>query len=56
MIVAIGQIGGPMIAGILADMTGDYRTGFTALAFLAGLGSAFFIIAKRPARPMRAAA
>jgi len=27
-----------MIAGILADMTGDYRTGFTALAFLAGLG------------------
>jgi len=56
MIVAIGQIGGPMIAGILADMTGDYRTGFTTLAFLAGLGSAFFIIAKRPVRPMRAAA
>ena len=54
MIVVIGQIGGPMIAGILADMTGDYRAGFTTLALLAGLGSAFFLLAKRPARPMRA--
>jgi sugar phosphate permease len=55
MIVVIGQIGGPMIAGILADMTGNYRTGFTTLALLAGLGSAFFLLAKRPARPMRTA-
>ena len=53
MIVVIGQIGGPMTAGILADMTGDYRVGFTTLALLAGLGSAFFLLAKRPARPMR---
>jgi sugar phosphate permease len=56
MIVVIGQIGGPMIAGILADMTGNYRTGFTTLALLAGLGSAFFLLAKRPVRPMRVAA
>jgi sugar phosphate permease len=56
MIIVIGQIGGPMIAGILADMTGNYRVGFTILALLAGLGSAFFLLAKRPARPMRAAA
>ena len=56
MITLIGQIGGPMIAGILADMTGNYRAGFTTLALLAGLGSAFFLLAKRPARPMRAAA
>ena len=56
MIVVIGQIGGPMIAGILADMTGDYRAGFTTLALLAGLGSVFFLFAKRPALPMRAAA
>src|SRR6185503_2210786 len=35
MIIIIGQIGGPMIAGILADMTGNYRTGFTVLALLA---------------------
>ena len=56
MIIVIGQIGGPMIAGILADMTGNYHAGFTTLALLAGLGSAFFLLAKRPARPMRAAA
>jgi MFS family permease len=50
MIIVIGQIGGPMIAGILADITGNYRAGFTTLALLAGLGSAFFLLAKRPAR------
>jgi sugar phosphate permease len=50
MIIVIGQIGGPMIAGILADMTGNYRAGFTTLALLAGMGSAFFLLAKRPAR------
>jgi sugar phosphate permease len=55
MIVVIGQIGGPMIAGILADMTGNYRAGFTTLALLVGLGSAFFLLAKRPAPPMRTA-
>ena len=54
MIMVIGQIGGPMIAGILADMTGNYRAGFATLALLAGLGSGFFLVAKRPARPMRA--
>ncbi|MDP1990508.1 MAG: MFS transporter [Syntrophales bacterium] len=56
MIIVGGQIGGPMIAGIFADMTGNYRVGFTILAILAGLGSVFFLFAKRPARPMRAAA
>ena len=56
MIIVIGQVGGPMIAGILADLTGNYRAGFTVLALLAGLGSAFFLFAKRPARPLRASA
>ncbi|HYN64691.1 MAG TPA: MFS transporter, partial [Candidatus Limnocylindrales bacterium] len=49
MIMVIGQVGGPMIAGIMADMTGNYRAGFTTLALLAGLGSIFFLFAKRPA-------
>jgi sugar phosphate permease len=53
MIIVIGQVGGPMIAGILSDLTGNYRAGFTVLALLAGLGSAFFLFAKRPARPLR---
>src|SRR5258707_1303844 len=53
MIIVIGQVGGPMIAGMLSDLTGNYRAGFTVLALLAGLGSAFFLFAKRPARPVR---
>jgi len=56
MIIVVGQVGGPMIAGILADITGNYRLGFTVLALLAGLGSVFFLVAKRPPRPRRAAA
>ena len=56
MVIVIGQIGGPMIAGIMADITGNYRAGFTTLALLAGLGSVFFLMAKRPERPMRQAA
>ena len=55
MIIVIGQVGGPMIAGILADVTGNYRLGFTLLALLAGLGSTFFVLAKRPAPPLRSA-
>jgi len=51
MIIVLGQAGGPMIAGILADATGNYRDGFTLIALLVGLGSAFFLLAKRPARP-----
>jgi len=53
MIVVVGQVGGPMIAGIFADITGTYRTGFTILALLAGLGSLFFVLAKKPERPLK---
>lgn len=56
MIIVIGQVGGPMIAGVLSDITGNYRLGFTVLAILAGLGSAFFLFARRPERPLAAAA
>jgi sugar phosphate permease len=48
MIIVVGQIGGPMVAGLLADLTGNYRAGFTVLAVLAGLGSLFFLLAKKP--------
>ena len=48
LIIVIGQIGGPMIAGALADWTGNYRAGFTLLAILSGMGSLFFMLAKRP--------
>ena len=52
MIIVVGQVGGPMIAGILADATGNYRAGFTILALLAGIGSLFFFFAKKPERPL----
>ena len=51
MIIVVGQVGGPMIAGILADATGNYRAGFTILALLAGVGSLFFFLAKKPESP-----
>lgn len=48
VIIVVGQIGGPLIAGVLADMNGNYRAGFTVLALLAGVGSLFFLLARRP--------
>jgi MFS family permease len=50
-VIMFGQIGGPLLAGVMADATGDYKTGFTVLALLTGLGSVFFILAKKPLRP-----
>lgn len=51
-IVLIGQVSGPMIAGVLADATGNYRLGFTILGAMAGLGSIFFmLVPKLPGRP-----
>jgi MFS family permease len=54
MIVVLGQIGGAMISGILADATGNYRAGFTVVALIAGPGSVFFLVAKKPVLPARA--
>jgi sugar phosphate permease len=48
LVTVFGQIGGPLVAGAFADWNGNYRTGFTLLAVLAGLGSLFFVLAKPP--------
>jgi sugar phosphate permease len=53
VIVAVGQIAGPMVAGVLADATGNYRTGFTLLAVAAGLGSVAFLLTRRPVLPVQ---
>jgi MFS family permease len=50
MIVMLGMIGGPLVAGILADRTGSYVPGFVVLALLAALGSVAFMLARPPAR------
>ncbi len=51
VIVALGQFAGPLVAGVLADVTGDYKTGFTVLSIMVGLGSPLFIFAKKPKHP-----
>jgi sugar phosphate permease len=48
MIIVVGQVGGPLIAAVLADLTGSYRPGFTVIAALAGIGSLFLLLARRP--------
>jgi MFS family permease len=48
MITVFGQIGGPIVAGAFADVNGNYRSGFTLLAMVAGTGSLFFLFAKPP--------
>jgi MFS family permease len=56
MVVMIGMMAGPLVAGIIADRTGSYQTGFRVLAGCAALGSIFFLLARRPEPPRRAAA
>lgn len=53
LVVTFGNTAGPLVAGILADATGSYQTGFTVLAILAGLGSTFFVLAAPPSPPVR---
>ena len=48
LITVFGNIVGPILAGAFADWTGNYRMGFTILAVMAGLGSLFFLMARRP--------
>jgi MFS family permease len=50
-VIAVGQVGGPMVAGAFADLTGDYRLGFTLLALVAATGAIVFAVATPPARP-----
>lgn len=56
IITVIGSASGPIIAGLFADALGDYRAGFTAIGLLSGLGSMFFLFARRPDPPARVGA
>ena len=53
LIVMVGMTSGPLIAGFLADIFGDYRVGFTVIAVITGAGSLFFILARKPSLPDR---
>lgn len=51
MVLMVGMMGGPLVAGVLADRTGSYVPGFAVLAGLAALGSGCFLRARRPHLP-----
>ncbi len=53
LVVMLGMALGPIIAGVMADVTGSYKSGFTLLALFCLLGSASFFLATPPvARPL----
>jgi hypothetical protein len=45
------SVAGPLVAGFFADLTGNYRLGFTMLALTACAGSVLFLLAKPPQLP-----
>lgn len=51
LIIMLGQIGGPLLAGWLDDVTGSYRIGFIVVAVMASLGMVFFALATPPRPP-----
>jgi len=53
-IIMVGTVGGPVIAGAMADHFGNYTVGFTILAGFSAVGSIFFLLAKRPEPPSAA--
>lgn len=53
MVVILGAIAGPLLAGYVYDTTGNYRVGFDLLAAFAAVGSIFFALAARPKPPVR---
>ncbi len=52
MFIAIGQVGGPMLAGAFADLTGNYIAGFTLLAVISLAGAVSFVAAVPPVLPV----
>tara|TARA_Y100001934_G_scaffold282529_1_gene396706 strand:- start:112 stop:1434 length:1323 start_codon:yes stop_codon:yes gene_type:complete len=48
LIVMLGMAAGPIVAGYMADVSGDYQSGFTLLALLSLLGSVCFFLATPP--------
>ncbi len=48
LIVMLGSVGGPLLVGIVTDLTGTYTSAFLALAALALVGSVGFATLRRP--------
>ncbi|MCH8141530.1 MAG: MFS transporter [Proteobacteria bacterium] len=54
LIVMLGMSSGPIVAGVMADISGNYESGFALLAGLSLLGSFCFLAATPPHRVSRA--
>ena len=52
LVVMLGMSAGPLLSGVLADLTGDYRAGFLLISGSALVGSLLFALARRPERPL----
>jgi MFS family permease len=53
MLITVGQLVGPILAGTMTDLLGDYRLAFTAVAGISALASASFWWATPPPAPQR---
>jgi MFS family permease len=51
IVVTAGSVSGPLLAGILADSTGNYKLGFTLVACTAFAGTIFWVLATPPKNP-----
>lgn len=54
LVIILGTISGPLIAGLMYDRTGSYKVGFDILAAIALSGSVFFLLARKPGPPPHA--
>ena len=53
LVVQLGTLSGPLIAGAVFDATGAYTIAFLTLGTLTGMGTLFFLLARRPPAPAR---
>ena len=50
LVVQLGTVAGPLLAGFLFDQTGSYQLPFTILGAATGLSAVFFLLARPPRR------
>lgn len=55
LVIMTGMVIGPTLAGVIADVTGSFRVGFSVLAAAAAAGSLWFWFATPPTLPPKAA-